>query len=360
MAENPARYAVIGSGWRADFFLKLAALMPDRFAVTSVITRTAERAAQIEATWGVPAHRDLDALKRDRPDFVITSVPWDVNPGLVEALVDLGLPVLSETPPAPDLDGLRRLWSRVGDRRLVQVAEQYLLLPDHAARLAVVKSGILGTPTSAQVSSTHLYHAVSMIRGMLGAGCGPAEVSARAFTAPLVDPLNRDGWREESSAQPTTTTIATIDFGDSMGLYDFTDGQWWNPLRSRRIVVRGSTGELVDDRVIRLADRRTALESTLRRRQTGRDLNLEGFDLDHIGFDGQVVYRNPFAGARLADEEIAIASILRSTARWSRNEEEPPYPLAEACQDHAIGLAIGESLRTGGPVTTEIEAWATT
>lgn len=359
MAENPARYAVVGSGWRAEFFLKLAAVLPDRFAVTAVVTRSAERGAEVEAAWGVPTYRDLDGMaSAGRPDFVITSVPWDVNPGLVEALVDRGLPVLSETPPAPDLAGLRALWSRIGDRRLVQVAEQYLLLPDHAARLAVVRSGAIGTPTSAQVSSTHLYHAVSIIRGMLGAGRGPAEVSARAFTAPLVEPLTKDGWQEGAEPRPVATTLATIDFGGCMGLYDFTDGQWWNPLRSRRIVVRGSMGELSDDRVIRLADPRTPLESALRRRQTGRDLNLEGFDLDHIGFEGEVVYRNPFAGARLSDEEIAIATILRDTARWARGEAEAPYPLAEACQDHLIGLAIEESVRTGAPVATAAEAWS--
>jgi hypothetical protein len=69
----------------------------------------------------------------------------------------------------------------------VQVAEQYLLMPAHAARLAAVRAGAIGSPTSVQVSSTHLYHAVSMIRGLLGVGFEPATVSARSFTAPLAD-----------------------------------------------------------------------------------------------------------------------------------------------------------------------------
>jgi predicted dehydrogenase len=240
----------------------------------------------------------------------------------------------------------------------VQVAEQYLMLPDHAARLAVVRSGVIGEPTSAQVSSTHGYHAVSILRGMLGLGCGPATVQARAFTAPLADPMTKDGWRGSAHVQPATTTIATIDFGGAMGLYDFTDNQWWNPLRTRRILVRGSLGELIDDRVLRLADPATPLESALRRRQTGRDLNLEGFDLDHIGFDGEVVYRNVFAGARLSDEEIAIATMLAATGRWVRDEGDAPYPLRDACQDHLISLAIDESVRTGATVTVDPEPWS--
>src|SRR5207248_2833973 len=83
-----------------------------------------------------------------------------------------------------------------------------------------------------------------------------------------------------------TTTIATLDFGDRSGLYDFTTNQWHNPLRTSRIVVRGSRGELVDDRVVRLVDPVTPVTSVLLRRQTGRELNLEGFDLHHISFGG--------------------------------------------------------------------------
>jgi predicted dehydrogenase len=360
MAETLARYGIVGRGWRARFFLRLAAAMPDRFAVTGVVTRTAAAGAEVEAEFGVATCRlPGELLRRERPDFVITSVPWDVNPGLVEALVDAGVPVLSETPPAPDLDRMRALWSRVGASGLVQVAEQYLLMPDHAARLAVVRSGAIGVPTSAQVSSTHGYHAVSIMRGMLDAGLGDATVDARAFVAPLADPLTPDGWRGDDSPRDATTTIATIDFGGRMGLYDFTDNQWWNPLRTDRLVVRGSRGELVDDHVTRLVDPATPVRSSLVRRQTGQGFNLEGFDLDHVSFDGAVVYRNPFAGARLSDEEVAIATLLSRMAAWTRDAGPAPYPLSDACQDHLIALAVAESVRSGGAVTTPREAWAT-
>ncbi len=32
--KQSARYGIVGSGWRSDFFLRLAALMPERFEVT--------------------------------------------------------------------------------------------------------------------------------------------------------------------------------------------------------------------------------------------------------------------------------------------------------------------------------------
>ena len=352
-------FGIIGSGWRSEFFLRIARSAPDRFRVAGVVTRSAERGAALTAEWGVPTFRSTAELVRaEAPDFVIASVPWAVMPDAVREVVGLGARVLAETPPAPDLPGLRALWADVGGSGLVQVAEQYLLMPGHAARLAVVQEGVIGAPTSVQVCSTHLYHAVSMIRGLLGVGFEPAVVSARSFTAPLADPLTPDGWTGDSTSQDIATTLATLDFGGRMGLYDFTDNQWWNPLRTRRIVVRGSNGELVDDHVVRLVDPTTPVESQLVSRRTGIDLNLEGSDLDHISFDGRVVYRNPFQGLRLSEDDIGVASLLERTGAWARDEGPEPYPLADGLQDHLISVAIGESLATGRDVTTTTEAWA--
>jgi hypothetical protein len=58
------------------------------------------------------------------------------------------------------------------------------------------------------------------------------------------------------------------------------------------------------------------------------------------------------------DEEIAIASLLSATAAWSRDVGAPPYPLAQGCQDHLIGLAIDEAVTCDAIVTTGTEAWS--
>lgn len=356
---QPGRFGIVGSGWRSEFFLRLAEAMPSRFAVSGVVTRTAERGQEVERQWPVPTYRSVNSLlAAGRPDFVVVSVPWDVAPVVTAELVAEGIPVLTETPPAPDVEGLRQLWSSVGESGLVQVAEQNPFLPWHAAQHALIRDGRLGQVSSVQLSSTHLYHAVSVIRLLLGVGAAPVTVVARQFVAPLADPMTRDGWTGDGEVRNAVTTLATLDFGGLVGLYDFTDNQWHNPLRSSRIVIRGSHGELVDDRVVRLVDLVTAVESPLVRRQTGLGPNLEGFALDHLSFEGEVVYRNPFPGVRLADEEIAIGSLLARMVDWSRGDAAPPYPLASASQDHLIALAISESVRAGGAVKAAPEAWS--
>ena len=338
---------------------RIARQAPDRFQVSGVMSRRAHRAAEVAAAWEVPTAESVDELVSGGPDFVIPCVPWNEMAPTILRLVEAGMAVLAETPPAADLEGLRQLWVDVADRQLVQVAEQYLLMPQHAARLALIREGMIGDVTSVQVSSTHLYHAVSMIRGFLGVERGPVAVHAKAFSAPLADPLRPAGWTGSAKPETLNTTLATLDFGPAkMGLYDFTDNQWWNPLRARRIVIRGSNGEIVDDKVVRLVDPYTPVESRLIRRQAGLDLNLEGVDLQHISADGRVLYRNSFAGARFSEDDLAVAELLAATGAWRRGEGSAPYPLAEACQDHQIALAIGESVRTGQCVTTTTEGWS--
>jgi len=381
----PVAIGVVGTGWRAEFFARVTQALPEQLTLVGIAARRPERAEEARRRWQVPVVDDpVELVRRVRPDLVVTAVPWEVNPTVVTDLVDAGAKVLTETPPAPDAGALFRLWDRVGSTGRVQVAEQYLSLPGHAARLALIDSGVIGTPTSAQVSSTHGYHAVSMIRGFLGVGRESVTVQAQRFIAPLVDPLNRDGWTDDDEPKPAGTTLATLDLGHGRsGLYDFTDGQWHNQLRFRRVLIRGVRGEISDDDVIRLvapsearppSDRppgpgnedgrpvvvapHAIVTSRLHRYQLGHDLNLDGHDTEHLSFDGKVVWRNPFVGRRFMDEEIAIASMLTASAAWATDAGPEPYPLAEGCHDHLIALAIDESVATSGPVTTGPVPWA--
>ena len=100
-------FATIGSGWRAQMFWKVAREL-GTIRCGGVVVRTPR-------SLEVPTFTSLDACLREvRPDFVLVATPRAVAPGVIVDAVDRGVPVLAETPPAPDLDALRALWSSVG------------------------------------------------------------------------------------------------------------------------------------------------------------------------------------------------------------------------------------------------------
>ena len=354
------KIAIIGAGWRSEFFIRIAQLLPEKLEIVGVVARKEEVRIALAERFGVQTYSSISQLlSKNKPDYAISSVSWDSNPSVVEELVSAGVYALCETPPAPNVEGLQKLWAAVGSSGMVQVAEQYLSLPGHSARLAITKSGVIGDVTSVELSSTHGYHAVSIMRGFLQSGFEPTTITTRQFQAPLVDPLSRNGFNTDLSPKNAKTTISLIDFGSGKsGVYNFVDNQWHNQLRHRRIVVRGSRGEIVDDSVIRLIEGPAITTSRIERYQLGYDLNLDGYDTEHLSFDGKVVFKNPFIGLRFMDEEIAIATLMVQMADWINGNDKAPYPLNEACQDHLVSLAIDESIALGKSVTTRKQDWA--
>lgn len=351
MTSQTMPFVLVGWGYRSRAWLA-AAQGIEGVECTGVVVRTPRETP-------VPAFGTLDeALDATGARFVVSSVSWDSAPTVIADAVRRGIPVLTETPPAPDLGGLCRLWDRVGATGLVQVAEQYPRYPSHAARLALVRSGVLGTPTQAQVSSTQLYHAVALMRAYLDAPCGPVTVRATTVNAPLLQPLSRGGWTGAGEAEPATTTHAVIDFGSGRsGIYDFTDMQTRNLLRVRRIVARGTHGELDGDHLVHWGGPETVLNSRLERRQSGHDLDMSGFDSETISHGEKVLWRNPWPGRHWSDDQHATAAMLHDMAAWVDGRGPEPYPLREGLQDAAVSFAIEESAAGDRSVELTRQPW---
>ncbi|MGC9671120.1 Gfo/Idh/MocA family protein [Planosporangium sp. 12N6] len=356
---GPVRFGVVGHGWRADFYLRLARLAPDRFQCVGAVTRRAEVGERLEREWNIPTYRTPEELvSSGAPEVVVTSVPREANPDVIRALVGLDTAVLSETPPAADADGMRRLWVDVGARDLVQVAEQHPYLPVVVAVRALIDQGVLGDVTSAQVSWTHDYHAMALLRTLLSVRAEPARISAMETATPVLEGPDRGGWPDVQRVRDAAHTLSILDFGGRTGVYDFTEGQWFHPWRRRHLTLRGSRGEVVGNDVIWAGDDGRPLSAPIVRRHTGFDGNLEGAELDALSWCGRTLYRNPYPGSRMSDEEIAIATCLERTALWRRGAESAPYPLADGCQDHLLALGVHAAAERGEPVTTGDEPWA--
>jgi len=273
-------------------------------------------------------------------------------------LVANHIPVLSETPPAGTLEELEALYLLVHRGAKIAVAEQYHLQPHHDARIKFAHSGKMGRISQAQVSVAHGYHGISLIRRLLGIIYEDATITARQFVSPLVNGLQRTGLPDQEEIVESKQTIATFDFGEQLGIFDFTGDQYRSYIRKQRMLVRGERGEIINDTVRYLQDHRTPIELEFERRNAGEKGNLEGYHLKGIQLGAEWVYHNPLAPASLNDEDIAIGHCMLKMAEYVGGAE-PFYSLAEACQDTYLDLMMAQALETGQPVSTCQQMWAT-
>jgi len=345
-------FGIVGAGWRTEFYLRIARALPERFRITGVVVRNPEKRRPFEHAWGVRVCPDSDELLKTSPSFVVTSVSWASNPVLLKELSQRGMPMLSETPPAPDLEQLREVTALTRKGAKIQVAEQYWAQPHHQACAAVIEQGLLGRPTQAQISVAHGYHGISLIRRFLGIGFEMPKISGKRFLAPIVAGGGRQGPPAHQQIRDSEQDLVFLDWGDRLGLLDFTGDQYFGWIRNRRVLIRGERGEIVNDTVYYLKDFRTPIALDLRRDTTGANGNLEGFYLRGIQAGGEWVYSNPFAPAPLSDDEIAIATCLAKMDEYVRTGRDF-YPLAEACQDHYLNLLCQQAVQEGRELQAE-------
>lgn len=349
-------FAIAGAGWRAGFYVRAARALPGLFRVTGVLTRDQGRAATVSGAWGLPVRASLEDLRADDPRFVVVAVPRTAMPHVLREMANARVPILAETPPAPDLVALAALRGLAASDARIQVAEQYQFQPNHAARLAVARSGLLGIVSQAQVSVAHDYHGIDLLRRYLGVGFQPATITARRFASPIVAGPNRSGPPDSERIETSEQLLAWLDFGDRLGVYDFTPDQYFSWIRLPRVLVRGERGEIAGMTVRALRDATTPVTVELARRDTGHDGNLEGLYHAGITLGDEWVYRNPFVPARLTDDEIAVATCLARMAAYV--EGGPAFcSLAEAAWNQELGLRMAEAAESALPVRADPTAW---
>ncbi len=357
MEEKKIVYGLIGSGWRAEFYLRIAEALPETFEVCGVVSRSENRRVEIQNKWGVNSYSCIDRLlAENNADFIVVSVAGDAVPQLIMDVASKGVAVLAETPPAPNLKELTELYQAV-DPQKVQVAEQYHLQPQISASLSLIKTGLLGKINYSHISISHGYHAISLIRRSLGIEYDNALIKAEGYEKAIVKGPGRDGLPDREIKENKDHVFAFLDFGGKLGFYEFERDQHRSWIRSQRFLVRGTRGEISNSSVKYLKDFRTPIEYQLRRRNAGENQNMEGYHLKGIVGEGKLLYRNPFTPARLSDDEIAVADCLKKMYNYVSSGVSF-YSLAEACQDQYLALKIKEAINCEETVETETQIWA--
>jgi hypothetical protein len=274
----------------------------------------------------------------------------------LEGLVKLGIPLLVETPAAWDFEGLNRTYEICNGKK-VQMAEQLHAQPETAARIALSHKEILGKVTQVALAFHHTYHLMDVLRRIFDLKFENAEIWAKNFNFPSVEGYARSGVAAKENILNEKRQFALLDFGGKLCAYDFAESQIRSYVRSGHINIRGERGEINDRTVRWLVTNKDFRSYTYERVYSGDQTSMEGFFFRGLMGGGEWLYTNPYPHTYMADEDIAIATILEKMARYVR-EGVSFCSMPEACQGQYISLMMEKSALEGKPVITETQVWA--
>ena len=322
------KYGIIGAGWRSEFYLRIAALLPNTFKVSGIYIRNKQKQGEYSKKYNAPIFDTLEKLLQTDYYFIVSCVNKTGICDTVRELKGKNIPLLTETPIGTSNKEIDDFLAEIKPDWRVQVAEQFHFQPRNAAIKGVIDSGILGEITQVQLSCCHDYHAASLIRFFLGTG----DEMPEGFSFTQSDTVTRYNSRGGLLKEPQTVTsdekFAFLKFKSKTAIYDFNYEQYFSDIRRSQILIRGTNGEILNDECTYLKNG-LPHSFTLRRNSYGANESLDGFTLVNITAEGKVLYENPFKGARLSDEEIAIATCLLNMKKYLETRI-PFYTLKES------------------------------
>lgn len=348
---------MIGNGWRADFFLRIAAALPDQFEVIGGYTRDEKKAQELTQRCHIAYGTDLDALLDQKPDFVVLSVKRGITSGYLSKLLERKIPILCETPPAETVEDLVQLYQQIQASGVpVQFVEQYPFQPLYAAYQQVIDRGLLGEVQSIYLSALHGYHAASIIRRFLGNPAGPVRIQGQMFEERAV--VTRDRYDDILTGEVQTyqREHALLTFANGQhACNDFSLLQYSSYIRCRTMVVRGTHGEIEGLNVRYLNRDHQPIWQQLQRMEHGRYDNKH-YALKSLMLGETELYRNPFPYMRWNDDEIATAMCMVKMGELLEGGPEF-YPAQEACQDAYLSIMMTQAAQSGRTVITEKQIW---
>lgn len=349
----------IGCGWRSETYFRIIKSLPEEFTISGIFCHTQKSVEKMDRMGLGPVFTDLEAFLNEAHDFVFMLIPRKENVSYLEKVLAKGFPVLMETPPAGNLEELIKVYElKQQYHGKIQVAEQYFLQPYHQAVQTLVKNDVIGEVSNLRIAMMHDYHGISVMRKLLGADRDmAATVTGHGYEFPVQYHAGREGLHIGSETiRKDHRKVAEFTFANgTVGFFDFADEQYFNYFRSRHINVQGLKGEIDDYDVAYLNEKGRPVRTHLMRQDFGLDSNLEGYQHQGMLFNGEMIYENPVE-ARLADDEISMAMILRGMAAYVDGGEEI-YPIEDGLQDMYLTLVMDEAIATGKAVTTEKQIW---
>ena len=332
-------YVIVGSGYRAEYFGRIAARCPHLFQAL-FLCRSREKAEKVTKNTGISAVTSPEEAARFSPDFFVIAVDRDHMADTAEEWIQRGFPVVTETPVGAGMEQLERLWKLQQEKRAkIVCCEQYHRYPLLRQGLDAVSRGVIGDPSSCYLSLAHDYHGFSLIRRMLLSQGESYTIRGTRLKRPVTLTDSRYDAIWDGSMGDEARDILHVSFeSGKQAIYDFSSIQYRTFIRSRHVMVRGSRGEWSDCEISY-----TDPENQPRRMPLMPDIPPEYRCLDNQTLkETRKTWKSELFLDTIQDE-FAIASILLDMEKYLSGGPSP-YPLSEALEDALFWLLMQKAV----------------
>lgn len=347
-------FVIVGSGWRALFYVRIAKALPQLFELKALLCRSSEKAEQLSREHKIKTTTSIEECKNLKPDFVVIAVTKSDGAKPALQWADYGFTALMETPAAQDIKTLQELWTAHKNNKKILVAEQYIYYPQWQAVLNLLKPNqdnkcLIGDINYLYLSFAHEYHGASIIKAVLNAQTSDFLVQGKTYAFPTTQTFTRYESFTDGRICNKNRTLAVFEFtGNKVAFYDFDSEQYRSPIRKNLLKIQGSRGEIINDTVTYLDDNNKA--------QCKKLIHTD----DKISFMKKTLYQSPFAPYStlpLTADETAIATLMLSTGEYAVLNKEPLYPLKFALQDSYMAIQLLNACTQGQTQKSQKMPW---
>lgn len=322
------KFALIGSGWRSKFYIRIVKEMDSKFKLTSMLFRNEAKAEIFKSEYNINVTTSRDELLKSKPDFVVVAVNKSSIFEVTKEYLDLGIPVLSETPAGLTESDLQSLWTLQQEKGCkVQIAEQYFLYPYYKSLLSKDNIDKIGEPQFISISSVHDYHAASLIKRSLGITNERFKVFGKGYSFHITETDSRDGKITDGRIAEKFRNVLTIEFPGKTAFYNFSGVQYHSDFLSKHVTLQGCCGEIHNNDLAYVNKNNNVLKETL-----------------------------TYTSIKEKDDENAIIECLVGMYKYIKEGVEF-YPLSEALQDSYISILMHRAIDSGLVITSEIQPW---
>lgn len=317
---------LLGTGWRAHFYMRISIKLPDILNIVSVYTRSEKREEEIRKE-GFNAFSDLDAALSFDHDAVIIASGKEGFLQILRFLHERGEKLISETSFLPLTDEeLEELSMYDG-----LVMEQYMHTPLFSA-VSGFLSSIDDKPDQLYLSGLHNHHSAAVARRILGTGFRmPEEIHSMSFSSRMVKTGSRSGMDRGGKTEEYERKARMMRLGDALFIHDFSSNQYHSYLYGRHFEIRGRSFVITEDgvRTVDKAGYPLFLPFIFHRDTASGNGSLS---LSHVSAGGKTVFVNPYYPVEMNDDEIAMAIMLEQYGKGINL-----YPFREGTMDAKLG-----------------------